>query len=69
VKKNKIGEYLAKLQQERDCLVHFLRLLALRWPGVQSARDNYVLACKFAKYRPILIFFSLTRSANEPFLI
>jgi len=25
-------------KQERDCLVHFLRLLAVRWPGAQSAR-------------------------------
>ena len=24
-------------QQERDCLVHFLRLLAVCWPGAQSA--------------------------------
>jgi len=37
-------------RQERDCLVYFLRLLALSWPGVQSARDNHVLACNFAKY-------------------
>jgi len=37
VKKNKIGKYLAKLQEKCDCLVHFLRLLAVCWPGVQSA--------------------------------
>jgi len=24
-------------KQERDCLVHFLRLLAVCWPGAQSA--------------------------------
>ena len=31
VKKIKIGEYLAKLayHQKRDCLVHFLRLIAV----------------------------------------
>jgi len=38
-------------RQERDCLVHFLRLLAVSWPSAQSARDNHVLACNFAKYR------------------
>jgi len=37
-------------RQERDCLVHFLRLLAVCSP---SARDNHVLACNFAKYSPI----------------
>ena len=24
-------------KKERDCLVHFLRVLAVRWPGAQSA--------------------------------
>jgi len=27
-------------KQERDCVVHFLRLLAAHWPGAQTARDN-----------------------------
>ena len=27
-------------KQERGCLGHFLRLLAVCWPGAQSARDN-----------------------------
>jgi len=43
-------------KQERDCFVHFLRLLAVcnvPWPRAQSARDNHDLACKFAKYSPI----------------
>ena len=40
-------------KQERDCLVHFLCLLAVFWPGVQSARDNHALACNFAKYSQI----------------
>jgi len=35
--------------QERDCLMHFLCLLAVCWPGVQSAQDNHVLA----NYSPI----------------
>jgi len=37
----KIGEYLAKLQTRTctlcHCLVHFLSLLAVCWPGAQSA--------------------------------
>ena len=40
-------------QQKRDCLVHFLRLLAVCWPGAQSTWDNHALACNFAKYSPI----------------
>ena len=48
--------------QERVCLVHFLRLLAVCWPSTQSARDNYVLAGNFAKYSTIVIFV-LTDSA------
>ena len=32
-------------KQELDCLVHFLHLLAVCWPGAQSARDNHALAC------------------------
>jgi len=34
---------------------------AVFWPGVQSARDNHALACNFAKYSPILIFFTQTQ--------
>ena len=52
-----------------DCLVHFLRLLAVCWPGTQSAWDNHALACNFAKYTPILIFFSTHGLINKPFLI
>ena len=53
VKKIKIGEYLAMVQQKCDCLVHFLPLLAVFWPDAQSARDNHAVACNFAKYSPI----------------
>jgi len=35
-------------KQECDCLVHFLHHLAVCLPGVQSARDDQVLACNFA---------------------
>jgi len=40
-------------KQERDCLVHFLRLLAVCWPWAQSVWDNHALACNFVKYSPI----------------
>ena len=40
-------------KQKRDCLVHFLRLLAVCWPGAQSAWDKHALACNFAKYSAI----------------
>ena len=62
VKKIKLVNIWQSYKQERDCLVHFLRLSAVCWPGALSARDNHVLACNFAKYSPIL-FFSPTDSA------
>jgi len=37
------------------CLVHFLRLSAVWWPGTQSVRVNNLLACIFAKYSPIFL--------------
>jgi len=48
-----------RYKQERGCLVYFLCLLVhvVCLPGAQSARDNHVLACNFAKYSHILIFF------------
>ena len=52
-------------QQERDCLVHFLRLLAVCWPGVQSAWDNHALACNFAGLKKI----SLTLLIGECVLL
>ena len=33
----------------------------------ESARNNHLLACNFAKYSPILNFFN--SFSNEPFLI
>jgi len=33
----------------------------------ESARDNHVLACNFAKYSPILTFFYTHRLSNKPF--
>jgi len=50
VQKNKIGKYLTEsYKQESDYLVYFLRLLAVCWPGAQSARANHVLACNSNK--------------------
>jgi len=51
-KKLKSARIRQSNKQERDCLVHFLRLLAVCWPGAQSSRDNHVLAGSFAKYSP-----------------
>jgi len=53
-------------KQERDRLVHFLRLLAVCWLGAQSAWDNHALACmyNFPKYSPVLKILSLTHSAR-----
>jgi len=44
-----VGEFWQSCKQERDCLVHFLSLLAVCWPGVQSAWDNHTLACDFSQ--------------------
>ena len=38
-------------------LVHFALLANTLLKDEESARDNHVLACNFAKYLPILIFF------------
>jgi len=54
VKKIKIGEYKRQsYKQERDCLVHFARRANTLLKDEESARDNDVLACNFAKYLPI----------------
>jgi len=50
VKKIKLMNIWRSCKQECGCLVHFLRLLAVWWPGAQSALDNYLLACNFAKF-------------------
>jgi len=43
--------------QERDCLMHLARLANTLLKDGKIARDNHVLACNFATYSPILIFF------------
>jgi len=55
-------------KQELGCLVHFARLTNTVLKDEESARDNDVLACNFAKYSPILIFFT-RRLSNKPVLI
>ena len=55
-------------KQQRGCLVHFARLAKTLLEDEESARDNHIFACNFAKYSPILIFFTF-RLINKPFLI
>ena len=40
-------------KQEHGCLVHFARLANTMIKYEESARDNHVLACNFAKYSQI----------------
>ena len=40
-------------KQELGCLMHFARLANTLLRDEESARDNHVLACYFAKYLPI----------------
>jgi len=63
IKKGWVSEKKLKsvnIWQERDCLMHFLRLLAVCWPGVQCAQDNHVLAnySPISKKNRFKIFFS-----------
>jgi len=55
-------------QQQRDCLVHFLRLLALCWPGAHSARNDHVFCLQLCQIFTDFIFFT-RRLSNKPFLI
>jgi len=55
-------------KQERDCFAHFVRLAKTLLNDKESARNNHVLVCNFAKYSPILIFFT-HRFSNKRFLI
>jgi len=40
-------------KQERDCFMHFARLANTLQKDEESALDNHILACNFAKYSPI----------------
>ena len=53
IKKIKGVNLWQSYKQERDRIVHFLRLLAVCWPGAQSVRDRHALTCNFVKYSPI----------------
>jgi len=57
-------------KQERGCLVHFLRLLAVWWIGAQNSRDSHVLACNLVRliHRFSTNFYRQTQS-NKHFLI
>jgi len=55
-----LGEVTSK--KVHGCLLHFVRLATTLLKDEESARDNHVLAGNFAKYSPIVIFFSLTDS-------
>jgi len=48
-------------KQKRGSLMHFARLANTLLKDEESARDNHIHACKFAKYSPILIFFTQTQ--------
>jgi len=49
-----------RYKQERDCLMYFVRLVNTLLNDGESARDNHLLACNFAKYSPIFkLLFSL----------
>jgi len=67
VKKIKIGEYLVLYKQERGCLVQFVRLANTLLKDEESARDTTFFACNFARYSPLLIFFS-DKLSNKPAL-
>jgi len=54
-------------RQKVNCVVHFLRLLAVWWPRAQSAPNNHLLACNFAKYSSILNNFVTGRLSNKRF--
>jgi len=53
VKKIKIVDYLAKLQAGAWLSLALCALGQHTAEDNESARDNYVLACNFAKYSPI----------------
>ena len=55
-------------KQERGCLMHFARLANTLLKDGESAPDNHVFACNFAKYSPIKQKFT-NRLSIKPFLI
>jgi len=61
-KKLKSVNILQSYKQECGCLMHFVHMANTLLKDEESAQDNHVLACNFAKYLPILTIFSLTDS-------
>jgi len=57
-KKIKLVDISQSYKQEHGRLMHFAFLAATLLKDEESARDNHVLAYNFAKYSPILIFFT-----------
>ena len=49
--------------------MHFAHLANTLLKGEESARDNHIFACNFAKYLPILQKKFTLRLTNKPFLI
>jgi len=60
--------FFPKLKQQRGCLMHYAHLANTLLKDEESGRDNHFLACNFAKYSPILLFFT-HRLTNKPFFI
>ena len=56
-------------KQVRGCLVLFAGLANTLLKDEESARDNHVFACNFAKYSLTLKFFFTLRLSNKPLLI
>ena len=55
-------------KQERGCLMHLAHLANTLLKDEESARDNHVFVCNFAKYSSIKKFFT-RRLSNKSFLI
>jgi len=55
-------------KQERGCLLHFARLANTLLKDEESARDNNVFACNFAKIFTDFNFFFSLRLSNKPYL-
>ena len=51
-------------EQQGDCLVHFVRLATTLLNDEESARNNHVLACTFAKYSLFFYIFSTDRLSD-----
>jgi len=51
-------------KQEPGCLTNFVHLANTLLKDKESARDNHVLACNFAKYLPIFLIWLLRNSPH-----